>query len=109
MVHSVDMRMRRNYVNAYAVRAMHVHIAGTGVSLSLFSGLCSQTLPPSNYMYIELNAWLDASAALGDLHRLGIGNVLSISCYYTCVDSVLFFSCMEKKQDCGYVLCTQTV
>ena len=41
----------------------------TGVSL--FGGLCSQTLPPSNYVYIELSARLDASpAALGCLHGL---------------------------------------
>ena len=49
-------------------------------SLSLFGGLCNQTLPPSNYVYIELSARLDASPALGCLHsplrlwlaRLGI-------------------------------------
>ena len=42
--------------------------AGTGASLS--GGLCSQTLPPSNYVYIELSARLDASPALGRLHGL---------------------------------------
>ena len=29
--------------------------------LSLFGGLCKQTLPPSNYMYLELGASLMAS------------------------------------------------
>ena len=35
--------------------------------VSLFGGLCSQTLPPSNYVYIKLSARLDASPALGGL------------------------------------------
>ena len=38
--------------------------------VSLFGGLCSQTLPPSNYVYIELSARLDASPAAGCLHGL---------------------------------------
>ena len=36
----------------------------------LFGGLCSQTLPPSNYVYIELSARVDAPPALGCLHGL---------------------------------------
>ena len=44
------------------------HSAGTGVFL--FGSLCSQTVPSSNYVYIELSARLDASAALGCLHGL---------------------------------------
>ena len=36
----------------------------------LFGGLCSQMLPPSNYMYIELSSGIDASPALGCLHGL---------------------------------------
>ena len=36
--------------------------------VSLFGGLCGQTLPPSNYVYIELSARLDASPALGCLY-----------------------------------------
>ena len=35
------------------------HSAGTGASL--FGVLCSQTPPPSNYVYIELSGRLDAS------------------------------------------------
>ena len=38
--------------------------------LSLFGGLCSQTVPPSNYVYIVLSARIDASPALGCLHGL---------------------------------------
>ena len=38
--------------------------------LSLFGGVCSQMLPPSNYMYIELSSGIDASPALGCLHSL---------------------------------------
>ena len=45
------------------------HSAGTGVSL-FGGGLCSQTLPPSNYVHIELSARLDESPALGCFHGL---------------------------------------
>ena len=41
---------------------MHVWSTAPGQAcLSLFDGLCSHTLPPSNYVYIELSARLDAS------------------------------------------------
>ena len=37
--------------------------------VSLFGGLCSQTLPPSNYVYIELSARVDAPPALARLAK----------------------------------------
>ena len=39
--------------------------AGLGQAcLFLFGGLCRQTLPPLNYMYLELGVWTDASPTL---------------------------------------------
>ena len=65
---------------------MHVDLwsrAPGQTCLSLFGGLCSQTVPPSNYVYIELSARIDASPALGSLHGL-----------YLCI-------CMAKSK--GYI------
>ena len=49
--------------------------------LSLFGGLCSQTVPPSNYVYIELSARIDASPALGCLHGLSSTPLHLVSSY----------------------------
>ena len=49
--------------------------------LSLFGGLCSQTVPPSNYVYIELSARIDASPALSCLHGLSSTPLHLVSSY----------------------------
>ena len=57
--------------NGEYVVIMHVWSRALGQTcLSLFGGFCSQTLPPSNYMYIKLSSEIDASPALGCLHGL---------------------------------------
>ena len=54
------------------------HSVGTGVSLPLRC-LCSHTLPPSNYVYIELSARLDASPHGMSRSRLSLRHGLSSS------------------------------
>ena len=55
----------------YIVIFMHVWSTAPGQAcLSLFGGVCSQMLPPSNYFYIHLSARLDASPAFGCLNGL---------------------------------------
>ena len=41
---------------------------------------CSQTLPPSNYVYIELSARVEAPPALGCLHGLSSSSFSKILC-----------------------------
>ena len=69
--------------------------------LSLFGGLCSQTVPPSNYVYIVLSARIEAPPALGSrlllciwLARMAKGKG------YTCRVDV-----SRKFGACAYVKC----
>ena len=64
----------------YIVIFMHVWSTAPGQAcLSLFGGVCSQMLPPSNYFYIHLSARLDVSPAFGCLNQMAKGTNVALA------------------------------